>query len=554
MRNIRPNYGILIKNMSKKILSTVGGLVMATVGFFAFAVNVYAATPSVVSVKLTASNIITVIYSEPVTTNSWDYTSFTGNLSGLGVTSISGSGSNVITLTLSGAPVVSGGTSGYLTIGSGVISVSTGSLFPGGTYNVTSAQAPILSSVSVSVNNIGTTFSTTGSQINLTFSTNESVVNPVVTLLGHTIGVSGTGPGPYTVNYTLASGDAQGTIPATILFTDMNGNTGSATVNILSNGAASNGNTSGYISSNANSSGILYTGNTIIFTLIPSIAEPNVRSVTGSYNGVPLSWYTTNNGVTYTATYTIAAGQSNTTYPLQISGVSIIDQYGNTIGPFSGSDVQKTITATAVTGPITIYQSAPITTPTTNQNPSYGFVSTEAGTIHYGGDCSSPTTYATAGLNTIIMNTLSNGIHSNCTITVTDSAGNTSNQLVVSPFTIGSVITSTTTTSQGNNLTTEIQSLENQLAKLQSQTTVSTNSNSTATSYNFMEFLNIGSQDAQVTALQQRLTADGFYSGPITGYFGALTKIAVQKFQSAHGITAKGYVGPSTRAALNAGK
>jgi hypothetical protein len=268
--------------------------------------------------------------------------------------------------------------------------------------------------------------------------------------------------------------------------------------------------------------------------------------VTGSYNGVPLSWYTTNNGATYTAVYTVAAGQSNTTYPLQISGVSIVDQYGNTIGPFSGSDVQKTISATAVTGPITIYQASAITTPTASFTPSYGFVSTEAGTIHYGGDCSSQTTAAVSGLNTVTFNALTAGTHSNCTITVIDAAGNISNQLVVSPFTIGTSV-STTSGLASSSIATQIQSLQSQLAQLQS-------SSSTATSYNFTEFLSVGSQDAQVTALQERLTADGLYSGPITGYFGTLTEVAVGKFQAANGIAVKGYVGPSTRAVLNAGK
>ncbi len=540
--------------MSKKILSVVGGGAIMLVGLFAVASTAFAATPSVVSVKLTGSNIITVVYSEPVTTNSWDYTNFAGNLSGFGVTSISGSGSSVITLTLSGTPSVSNGTSGYLTIGTGVVSVSTSSSFPGGTYNVTSAQAPVLSSVSVSVINAGgSTFSTIGSQIMLTFSTNESVVNPTVTLLGHTIGVSGTGPGPYTVNYTLVSGDAQGTINATIMFTDTNGNSGSATVNVLSNGSGSTGSTSGYISSNANSSGVLYAGNSITFTLVPSTAEPNAKAVTGSYNGIPLSWYTTNNGATYTAVYTVSAGQANETYPLQISGVSLTDQYGNTIGPFSGTDVQKTISATAATGPISVYQAAAVTTPTTNTTPSYGFVSTEAGTIHYTGDCSSPTTAAAAGLNTVVFNTLANGVHSNCTITVTDAAGNVSNQLVVSPFTIGTA-TATTSTSSSTDVTAQLQALQAQLAQLQSQSSGSTSTTSTAAYYNFTEFLTIGSQDAQVTALQKRLTADGFYSGAITGYYGTLTQAAVEKFQAAHAIAVKGYVGPSTRAALNAGE
>jgi len=540
--------------MPKKLLSAAGGAVVVAIGLFAVASTAFAAVPSVVSTKLTGSNIITVVYSEPVTTNSWDYTNFTGNLSGFGVTSISGSGSNVITLTLSGSPTVSVGTSGYFTIGSGVVSISTNSSFPGGTYNVTSAQAPILSSVSVSVMNNGSTFSTNGSQIMLTFSTNEAVVNPTVTILGHTIGVSGTGQGPYTVNYTVASGDAQGTVNATIMFTDTNGNSGSATVSVLSNGAASTGSTSGYVTSNANSSGVLYTGNSITFTLVPSVAEPNARTVTGSYNGVPLSWYTTNNGATYTAVYTVAAGQGNTTYPLQISGVSLTDQYGNNVGPFSGTDVQKTISATAVVGPITIYQAAPIATLSTNTTPSYGFVSTEAGTIRYGGDCSSQTTAAASGLNTVVFNALADGDHSNCTITVTDAAGNVSNQLVVSPFTVGATATVTTpttaTVSSSSDIATEIQSLQNQLVQLQSQSSGS----GTTASYNFTEFLSVGSQDAQVTALQQRLTADGFYSGPVTGYFGTQTETAVEKFQSAHGIAVKGYVGPSTRAALNAEK
>jgi hypothetical protein len=542
-------------NMPKRFLSMATGGAIVAIGLFAMAGSAYAATPSVVSVKLTGSNVITVVYSEPVTTNSWDYTNFTGNLSGLGVTSISGSGSSVITLTLSGSPAVGNGSLGYLTIGSGVVSISTQSSFPGGTYNVTSAQAPILSAVSVSVQNVGNTFSADGSQIMLTFSTNESVVNPTVTILGHTIGVTGTGSGPYTVNYTVASGDAQGTINATILFTDTNGNSGSATVNVLSNGTGSNGNTSGYISSNANTPGILYSGNTITFTLTPSTPEPDARSVTGSYNGVPLSWYSTNNGATYTAVYTVAAGQSNTTYPLQISGVSLIDQYGNTIGPFSGSDVQKTITATAVTGPITIYQAAAVTTPTTNVTPSYGFVSTEAGSIDYLGDCSSPTTAAIAGLNTVTFNTLAVGTHSNCIITVTDASGNTSNQLVVSPFTIETATATTAPTSVSSNnstITTEIQSLETQLTQLQAQANGSTNTS--APTYDFTEFLGVGSQDAQVTALQQRLTALGFYSGPITGYYGSLTEAAVEKYQSAHGIDVKGYVGPGTRAALNSGE
>jgi ferredoxin len=68
--------------------------------------------------------------------------------------------------------------------------------------------------------------------------------------------------------------------------------------------------------------------------------------------------------------------------------------------------------------------------------------------------------------------------------------------------------------------------------------------------YDFTTLLTYG--DA-VTALQEQLTRDGIYNGPVTGYYGDLTTAAVQAFQSRHDISPVGYVGPSTRAALNAG-
>jgi heat shock protein HslJ len=65
-----------------------------------------------------------------------------------------------------------------------------------------------------------------------------------------------------------------------------------------------------------------------------------------------------------------------------------------------------------------------VETPTTDTTPKYTFSSTKAGTITYGGSCSSSTTVAVTGNNTITLNTLSDGTYSDCTITVTDNAGN----------------------------------------------------------------------------------------------------------------------------------
>jgi hypothetical protein len=113
---------------------------------------------------------------------------------------------------------------------------------------------------------------------------------------------------------------------------------------------------------------------------------------------------------------------------------------------------------------------------------------------------------------------------------------------------------------------TQIQSIQTQLNQLVAQVNAGSGvgigtsgvpsvapSALSGTSYNFTELLAIGSQDAQVTALQNRLIALGFFSGSATGYFGTQTEQAVMKYQTAHGIEATGYTGPSTRAALNAG-
>ena len=55
-----------------------------------------------------------------------------------------------------------------------------------------------------------------------------------------------------------------------------------------------------------------------------------------------------------------------------------------------------------------------------------------------------------------------------------------------------------------------------------------------------------------VTELQKRLTSDGVYSGPVTGYFGTLTKAGVQAWQEKNGLVKDGIVGPNTRTKLNA--
>ena len=90
---------------------------------------------------------------------------------------------------------------------------------------------------------------------------------------------------------------------------------------------------------------------------------------------------------------------------------------------------------TASNAPI-IAEVTRVATPTNDSTPNYTFSSTEAGTIKYGGPCSSSTTIAVAGNNTITLNTLSDGTYSDCTITVTDSEGNISSSHTITSFTV----------------------------------------------------------------------------------------------------------------------
>ena len=89
-----------------------------------------------------------------------------------------------------------------------------------------------------------------------------------------------------------------------------------------------------------------------------------------------------------------------------------------------------------------------ITTPTTDTTPDYTFSSTGSGSITYGGSCSSSTTSAISGNNTITLNTLSVDTYVDCTITVSktifteNSEKKLSGSLTITPFTVSSTVSS----------------------------------------------------------------------------------------------------------------
>lgn len=119
----------------------------------------------------------------------------------------------------------------------------------------------------------------------------------------------------------------------------------------------------------------------------------------------------------------------------------------------------------------------------------------------------------------------------------------------------GSNITVCETTTQCANLYVYVTAAPTNAAVSTSNATTP----ATSSSYSFVNYLyedmtpkTVSNPD--IVALQQRLKTDGLFSGPVTGYFGPITKASVEAFQKEYNLTQIGVVGPATRALLNQGK
>jgi len=123
---------------------------------------------------------------------------------------------------------------------------------------------------------------------------------------------------------------------------------------------------------------------------------------------------------------------SETSYKIRVTTL-VKDVVGNSMS--NSYTTSNGFTSADVTAPI-LSQVTAITTPTNDNTSSYTFSSTEAGTITYGGSCSSDNTSATTDNNTVTFNALADGTYDNCTITVTDSTSNASSTLDVNTFVV----------------------------------------------------------------------------------------------------------------------
>ena len=208
-----------------------------------------------------------------------------------------------------------------------------------------------------------------------------------------------------------------------------------------------------------------------------------------------------------------------------------------------------------------------------NNNPiNYTFSTDQAGTITYGGSCSSATTNATLGNNTITFNALSAGTYSNCTITVTDATSNISTPLTISPFSIvvhsggGSSTPSTPviTTPTIPTITTPVPTtpITPVTPVIPEVTPLQANNNQCPSNLILTQNLKAGARDnkyhsytkaivKEVKILQTHMNRLGFNSGKVDGILGPITDGAIKRMQAYLGTTQDGFVGPITRDLIN---
>jgi len=149
---------------------------------------------------------------------------------------------------------------------------------------------------------------------------------------------------------------------------------------------------------------------------------------------------------TFCFDYTIPSSTDRTTMTIDISGAK--DLAGNEMV----LDNSHTFIVDTVKPVLT--EKTPVSTPTNDNTPDYIFTSTEAGTITYAGSCGNGNlSSAGVGDNTTTYGPLADGTYNNCTIVVTDAAGNPSEPLTVSAFTVDTVRPTVTISSNAPNPT-----------------------------------------------------------------------------------------------------
>jgi hypothetical protein len=296
--------------------------------------------------------------------------------------------------------------------------------------------APTLDNVTIASSNSVSTLAKTSDTITLSITSAGAIQAPSVSIAGQTATVGSSSDNiTWSATYTMTNSNSEGPVSLNIGFSDLAGNAGDNVTSTTDNA------TSVLFDKTAPTlDNVTIASNNTLYTTMAKTGDNVTLSITSSEAiQTPDIWIAgqnateTGSGTSWSGAYTMA---SNSEGPVSLR-VDFSDLAGN-----AGTRVTSTTNSSAVlfdrTSPI-LDEITPVPTPTSDNTSNYTFSSDEAGTIAYGGSCSSSTTAAEATNNTITFNAMADGTHDNCTITVTDNASNTSNPLDVTDFTIGAV-------------------------------------------------------------------------------------------------------------------
>ncbi|MCG8409891.1 MAG: T9SS type A sorting domain-containing protein [Bacteroidales bacterium] len=156
----------------------------------------------------------------------------------------------------------------------------------------------------------------------------------------------------YVAQYVVDAGHLSQSTPlqlTSVVVQDANGNTSTAqsTTNVQKGIDATIPVISSVTSTPTVSDTIVKIGENIVFTVDIVTSEVDLSISPTQYNGESITWSTTNSGNTYTATYTVVAGNSDRTTPLQLTNVTATDTAGNQSVAVNGTDVVAAIDANA---------------------------------------------------------------------------------------------------------------------------------------------------------------------------------------------------------------
>jgi len=192
---------------------------------------------------------------------------------------------------------------------------------------------------------------------------------------------------------------------------------------------------------------------------------------------------------------------------------------------------------------------------TNNPTPTFSFSANNPGVITYSGSCTSDTTNAVAGTNTITLNTLTPGSYNDCSIQIDDTI-DTSNILELTPFTIQTTPVLNTTKSGGRKRVSaaKVKQLFAQAkGETETETTETTQTITTPLcSISYSRLIKRGTRGNDVTQLQTCMNTLGYNTGVADGIYGPNTYKGIISYQQSKGLAVDGIVGPLTAASLNA--